>query len=182
MNTIPVESVEDPRLSAYRNLPTRKTNPAPDLFVVEGRLLVERLLNSDFEVESILMDERRESQLNHLLPDSLPVYTAPLAVLESILGFTFHQGMIACGRRKQVDFALSDLLRDNQPFLAVACINIQDSENLGGIFRNCAAFGVDLILVDDHCVDPYSRRVLRVSMGAAFEVANLTDQGTAIRT
>ncbi len=36
--------------------------------------------------------------------------------------------------------------------------------------RNAAAFGVDAVLVGPHAADPFSRRVLRVSMGAAFRM------------
>jgi tRNA G18 (ribose-2'-O)-methylase SpoU len=56
------------------------------------------------------------------------------------------------------------------PALVVACIDIHDPTNLGGILRNCAAFGVDGVLLSARCADPFSRRVLRVSMGTAFKL------------
>jgi len=48
---------------------------------------------------------------------------------------------------------------------------INDFENLGSIFRNCAAFGVDAVLLDPRCADPLYRRSVRVSMGNVFGVA-----------
>ena len=47
---------------------------------------------------------------------------------------------------------------------------IQDPENLGGILRNCAAFGVDLVVIGENSADPLSRRVLRVSMGTVLKL------------
>jgi tRNA G18 (ribose-2'-O)-methylase SpoU len=43
-----------------------------------------------------------------------------------------------------------------------------DPDNMGGLIRLCAGFGVGALLLGSDCSDPYSRRVLRVSMGAAF--------------
>ncbi len=46
---------------------------------------------------------------------------------------------------------------------------MQDPENLGSILRIAAALGIALVL-GTGCCDPFSRRVLRVSMGAALQV------------
>ncbi len=45
---------------------------------------------------------------------------------------------------------------------------MQDPENLGAILRLSGAFGVDAVLLGPDCPNPFSRRVLRVSMGAGF--------------
>ena len=42
---------------------------------------------------------------------------------------------------------------------------VNDPENLGAIFRNCAALGVDGVLFGAAAGDPLYRRVVRVSMG-----------------
>ncbi len=54
--------------------------------------------------------------------------------------------------------------------MVVVCAAIQDPENLGGILRNCAAFGVDLVVIGENSADPLSRRVLRVSMGTVLKL------------
>jgi tRNA G18 (ribose-2'-O)-methylase SpoU len=52
----------------------------------------------------------------------------------------------------------------------VVCPRILDPTNLGGIVRNCCAFGVDALVLGAGCADPFSRRVVRVSMGAALKL------------
>jgi tRNA G18 (ribose-2'-O)-methylase SpoU len=47
---------------------------------------------------------------------------------------------------------------------------LNDFENLGALFRNAAAFGVDAVLLDPECADPLYRRSVRVSMGHALRV------------
>ena len=42
---------------------------------------------------------------------------------------------------------------------------LNDPENLGLIARSARAFGVDALLLDPTCIDPYYRRTVRVSMG-----------------
>ena len=42
---------------------------------------------------------------------------------------------------------------------------LNDKENLGAIARAARAFGIDGLLIDPTCTDPYSRRTVRVSMG-----------------
>jgi tRNA G18 (ribose-2'-O)-methylase SpoU len=47
---------------------------------------------------------------------------------------------------------------------------LNDFENLGALFRNAAAFGVDAVLLDPQCADPLYRRSVRVSMGHVLRV------------
>ncbi|HET6884353.1 MAG TPA: RNA methyltransferase, partial [Pirellulales bacterium] len=42
--------------------------------------------------------------------------------------------------------------------------------NLGAILRISAALGADAVVLGRRCADPFSRRVLRVSMGAALRL------------
>jgi tRNA G18 (ribose-2'-O)-methylase SpoU len=47
---------------------------------------------------------------------------------------------------------------------------LNDFENIGGLFRNAAAFGVGAVLLDPRCADPLYRRSVRVSMGHVLQV------------
>jgi tRNA G18 (ribose-2'-O)-methylase SpoU len=47
---------------------------------------------------------------------------------------------------------------------------VNDHENLGALFRNAAALGVDAILLAPGCADPLYRRSVRVSMGHVLRV------------
>jgi tRNA G18 (ribose-2'-O)-methylase SpoU len=54
--------------------------------------------------------------------------------------------------------------------LLAVCPNVSDPENIGALIRLCAGFGLTGLLLGPGCADPFSRRVLRVSMGTAFSV------------
>ena len=47
---------------------------------------------------------------------------------------------------------------------------VNDHENLGSLFRNAAALGVDAVLLAPGCADPLYRRSVRVSMGHVLRV------------
>jgi tRNA G18 (ribose-2'-O)-methylase SpoU len=167
---IPVLSLDDTRLSPYRDLPKANHTALSGRFVVEGRLLVERLLASQYAVESVVVDESRLSLLPQNIPADVPVYVLHGGAVEQLIGFNFHRGVLACGRRATRQDILRLSLRDSESATLVVCVDIQDPTNLGGILRNCAAFGVKAVLLSRQCADPFSRRVLRVSMGSVFQL------------
>ncbi len=45
---------------------------------------------------------------------------------------------------------------------------IQDAGNVGAIVRSAGAFGIAEIVLDRHCADPWSPKVLRAAMGGHF--------------
>jgi tRNA G18 (ribose-2'-O)-methylase SpoU len=52
--------------------------------------------------------------------------------------------------------------------LVVGLSAIANHDNMGGIFRNSAAFGIDGVLIDSASCDPLYRKAIRVSAGAAL--------------
>ncbi len=51
--------------------------------------------------------------------------------------------------------------------------SVRDPGNLGTILRNAVAFGIDHLILSSDCVDIYSPKVVRSSMGAIFKL-NIT--------
>ena len=59
------------------------------------------------------------------------------------------------------------------------CPKLSDPENLGAIARIGDVFGIDAILAGPECPDPFSRRVLRVSMGSILRVPVIVSERLA---
>ncbi len=57
-----------------------------------------------------------------------------------------------------------------QRAMVVVLFGIANHDNMGGIFRNAAAFGADAVILDAACCDPLYRKAIRVSVGAALTV------------
>ena len=163
-----IASLDDPRLAPYRQLKQTNATRWSEHFVAEGEKLVTRLLASGLTVRSLLVGQCHAPRFDETICPQAPVYVVPDAWVPEIVGFNFHRGVLACGTRPRRR-TLADLPRppDLRSTLVV-CPNVQDPENLGAILRLGGAFGVDGVLVGADCPNPFSRRVLRVSMGAAF--------------
>jgi tRNA G18 (ribose-2'-O)-methylase SpoU len=168
MAIIAIESLDDPRLAPYRTLKATNETRRSGQFVAEGEKLARRLLASDFTLHSLLVSERYLTSFQDAASVPTDVLVVPDAWVERIVGFNFHRGILACGLRKPSP-DLATLCQARQARLTlVVCPNVQDPENLGAIVRTSWALGVDGVVLGADCCDPFARRVLRVSMGAAF--------------
>jgi len=86
-----------------------------------------------------------------------------------VVGFPIHRGILALVRRpeRSAEAVIAGL---PARALVVALVGVANHDNMGGVFRNAAAFGADAVLLDDTCCDPLYRKAIRVSVGAALTV------------
>ena len=52
----------------------------------------------------------------------------------------------------------------------LALFGIGNHDNMGGLFRNAAAFGAGAVLLAQDCCDPLYRKAIRVSVGATLTI------------
>ncbi len=172
-NTERVRDLDDPRLTPYRNLRARSTGEASaaaqELFIAEGRLVVQRLLQSDYEVLSLVVAVEMDAWLaEQPIGQATQVLRVSNDQIRQLVGFDFHRGIMACAKRRPPR-TTSELpqLAAGQTLLALC--DICDAENIGSLIRTATAFGVRDILLTAASADPFSRRALRVGMGAALK-------------
>jgi tRNA G18 (ribose-2'-O)-methylase SpoU len=171
MPRIPVHSIDDPRLAPYRELNQRNLTRQSGLFIAEGDKVTERLIASRFPVDSLLVEADWAERLEPRLLPQTPIYVAERNLLKATIGFNFHRGVLGCGRRlagPSIDEIAN--ASDYRRATILVCPDVQDPTNLGSINRSAAAFGCASLVLGSQCADPFSRRVLRVSMGAALHL------------
>lgn len=171
MPIIRIKQLSDSRLSVYRNL--RQTNLVRQSghFIAEGWRVVERLLNSPFEVQSLLLNEKRAEALADQIDIKTDLFVLPQKEASQLIGFPFHDGVLACAKRLE-NPSLGSIINQQagkNPIL-VCCPKITAPDNLGSLIRLGASFGVQGILLGPGSVDPYIRRTIRVSMGTFFNL------------
>src|SRR5205085_3170512 len=102
--------------------------------------------------------------------EDVAVYVMELSELSKLTGFPFFQGVLAVGRIPR-RLTLDSLLANSPvPRLFVAIDALTSAENVGLIVRNCAAFGVQALIIDDSSASPFLRRAVRNSMGTIFKL------------
>lgn len=174
MQRIEINQLDDARIAAYVRLKDKDRVQRFGRFICEGKWLVDRVLASRYEVESLLLEPKLVDRYAADLAAGTQIFVAPLNVIESIVGFNFHRGALACARRPAA--AGLQAWPSLRPPRAVVCVDIQNPDNLGGILRNCAAFGVQDVVLLGSCADPFSRRVLRVSMATVLRLNLYVEQ------
>jgi tRNA G18 (ribose-2'-O)-methylase SpoU len=171
---IEIDDPEDPRIESYRDVRERDLVGRAGLFIAEGQVVVEKLIGSaEYRPQSMLIAAKRVQMLGPLLtplPDEVPVFIAAQPVLDAIAGFAMHRGILAIGRRLATPTADELLTSLRGPADVLLLSGIANHDNLGGIFRNAAAFGAAAVLLDPDCCDPLYRKAIRVSVGAALLV------------
>ncbi|CAH1661928.1 TrmH family RNA methyltransferase [Chelatococcus asaccharovorans] len=169
---IPVRDPDDPAIADYRAVRERDLVGRGARFIAEGEVVLAVLRRQpDFTVESLLISDKRLPTFDATAwPDAIPIFVAGQPVMDDIAGFHIHRGLLAIGRRVATP-SVRDLIAQLPPAATVVgLVGIANHDNMGGVFRNAAAFGADAVLLDGTCCDPLYRKAIRVSVGGSFVV------------
>jgi tRNA G18 (ribose-2'-O)-methylase SpoU len=164
-------TADDPRVVDYRGVSEPALLRSRHLFIAEGRIVVTRVIaEGRWRIRSVLVSAaaRRdlEPSLDRLAAD-VPIFVCPAANFLEITGHDFHRGCLALVERG-TERVLGDVLAEAR--LAVVLEGVGNPDNVGGVFRNAAAFGVDAVILSPACCDPLYRKAIRTSMGATLRL------------
>lgn len=186
-----IKDMDDPRLDVYARLTDvqlrSKSEPEQGVLIAESAKVIDRALDAGLQPISLLVGEdqlEKEAQLierfgsydfaekngdaSHTkLTTNAPVLVAPNSELEKLTGFKLTRGALAAFVRPTLPDP-THLLADARRIAVLE--DITNHTNVGAIFRNAAALGLDAVLITPGCYDPFYRRAVRVSMGTVFQV------------
>jgi tRNA G18 (ribose-2'-O)-methylase SpoU len=169
-----IDDPADPRVEPFRNVRDRDVAGRLGGFIAEGEVVLRVLARSRLHrPRAILVAARRVEGLAPLLaqfPPDTPTYAAGPAAMDEIAGFHIHRGILAFGERAAEPAAEALLAQIQGQARVIALFGVANHDNLGGVFRNAAAFGAAAVLLDATCCDPLYRKAIRVSVGAALLV------------
>jgi len=171
MTVVRIECASDARAAAYRDLSDGELLRSRGVFVAEGRLVVRRLIDDPrYTIESLLLNE---SALRDLEPaiarlDSVvPVLVCRTDAFAQLTGYNIHRGCLALVRRPPPT-ATTSLIASAAWLIVLE--GVTNADNVGGVFRNAAAFDADGVLLSPTTCDPLYRKAIRTSMAAALRV------------
>ena len=137
MPMIPVESLDDPRLDAYRNLKDRTLASMGDLFIAESEHVARRLIEADnHQTVSVLAAENRAHAIAPLMPPGVPLYVGSKELLSGVVGYRFHSGVLAVGRRPSnpTIASLFEHQPNNSALLALSSVSVRAIHTGAGPF------------------------------------------------
>ncbi len=168
-----IMSIGSQGLEYYSTLRRPLEHYEKGIFVIEGDKVVKRFFESQLELVSVLLTEGMFEAYRESIEkrnEAVIVYIAKKELLMHIVGFKYHQGIMAVGRVPQLLSVKNLMDLSTEPLLIVALDRLESAENTGVLVRNCAACGVNGLLVGETSADPYLRRAVRNSMGTVFRV------------
>jgi len=184
---MPIERVSgtgDSRVAEYRRMSDPELVRRCGLFVAEGRLVVRRLLDDGrYRVRSLLVNDAALRSLAPVIAriePSTKIYVCAADDFIHITGHDIHRGCLALVERPAAA-VVDDLLAPARRLVILE--GVANADNLGGVFRNAAGFGVDAVVLGPGCCDPLYRKAIRTSMAATLRVpfATLADWPQALR-
>nr|AGC72551.1 putative rRNA methylase [uncultured bacterium A1Q1_fos_862] len=182
---ITIDDPQDPRLDDYRHLTDASARRAIEMegaahgiFIAEGPVALEQLYASGLPIRSVLMTPSRAASMPPP-PAGVPLLVAPRPVVAAVAGYDVHRGVLSAAERPRPSRP-DDVVSTAQRVLVLE--GVSDNENVGSLFRNAAALGIDALLLDPACTDPYYRRSIRVSSGWSIRLphSRVTDTRQAL--
>jgi len=162
---------DDPRVAPYRSVSEPELLRAHGLFVAEGRLVVQRVIESGrFHVRSVLVNDAAWRALEPAcrgMASDVDVYLGSPRDFEDLTGYDVHRGCLALVERPEP--ILLDAILPSARFVVVL-EQVTNADNVGGVFRNAGAFGADAVLLSPGTCDPLYRKAIRTSMAATLRV------------
>ncbi|MBN2440119.1 MAG: RNA methyltransferase [Spirochaetales bacterium] len=185
-------------LAIYKNIKDKNLKDR-NIFIGEGRYVVERMVNSHCSILSIVCIPDNKQYFTKLVQDTCPVIAKSKEELSHLTGFKFHRGVLAAAQRPQrrdlAAFLTTLQVRSLQAktlhtrtlpesTLLIALPSLAEAENIGSIIRSAVAFSFQGILMGPGCIDPFSRKAIRCSMGTLFEIPLISfpDHSSALST
>ena len=165
-----IHSADDRRIAMYHALPKSQFAAESGLFITEGDKVTEQMFGSRFRPHSLLLEPTELERFQHLAGPDLPLYVVQRELMSATVGYKFHRGVMGCGYRGNLALLNEVVPPAPDRCLLAVCPELHDPTNLGTIIRTALAFRVDALLLGPGCADPLSRRVIRVSIGAALHL------------
>lgn len=166
-----INRADDPRVVPYRDVRDGDLLRDRGLFIAEGRLVVRRVIDDGrYRVQSVLVNDAALTDLSSTFDAAardVPIFVCATEDFLGIAGYDVHRGCLALVERPPAT-PVDDVLASAATIVVLE--GVSNADNVGGVFRNAAAFGARGVLLSPTCCDPLYRKAIRTSMGAALRV------------
>ena len=172
---IEITDYNDPRLDVYARLNETQLRhyyePNGGLLITESPKVTERALAAGCKPVSALVESSQAvgeaAPILEKLPSDLPVFTGSSDTIRKLTNIPMTRGLLCCMMRPALQ-KVEDLIAGMRRIAVLE--NVTNPTNVGAIIRSAAALGMEAVLLNHACSDPFYRRAARVSMGTVFQV------------
>lgn len=147
------------QIKLITSLTQKKYRKQHQLFIAEGKKVIEELLQSNFELESLFVT-------NDKIFTSVPKDKINAITISEIKKISVLATANDCLALFKIPVEREMTLKG----LVLALDDIRDPGNLGTIIRLCDWFGIETLLCSDETVDVYNPKVVQATMGSISRV------------
>ncbi len=170
-----ITSKANPTVVKISKLVNKKFRKEERLFTLDGVKLFFEAYNFGAEIKYVILSNETAisdeiiEKIKLLKAFGTQILCVSEAVFAKLTEETAPQGIITVCSFLKIHNYTDEILNVGEEKI-MAFESIRDPGNLGTIIRNAAAFGIDRLVLSSDCVDLYSQKVLRATMGAIFKV------------
>ncbi|BCY27482.1 TrmH family RNA methyltransferase [Flavobacterium okayamense] len=149
------------QIKLITSLTQKKYRKQHQLFIAEGKKVIDELLQSNFELESLFVTNDKlfttisESKINAITPNELKKISVLTTANDCLAVFKIKMPIASENKIEGLVLALDD---------------IRDPGNVGTIIRLCDWFGIETLLCSEGTVDVYNPKVVQATMGSISRV------------
>lgn len=167
-----ITSAANPIIKNIQALQNKKSERKKQgLFIIEGIRSINEI-PQDYEIDTLVMSDLFDESLLKV-SSTRNTLLVPSELFKSMSDTQTPQGVLALVKMKSLK--LEDVQVKADGFYLML-ENLQDPGNLGTIIRSAYGFGVDAIFLTKGCVDLYSPKTIRSTMGASLHVPIVIDE------
>lgn len=165
-----INSLQNKTIKNAAKLSEKKYRQQTGLFMLEGIKLVQELVDSSWQIDSVFIDKNLTLStdfLSELNTRCANLYYVTPEIIAKISDVSSAQGIVAVAHMHNHP-AEGCSLGEHDTVLLLE--NIQDPGNIGTIIRTAVATGVSAVIMTVDCADIYSPKVVRSSMGGLLRM------------
>ncbi len=158
-----IESDANPKVQQLQGLlHSRKKRKESDVFVLESpKVIREYLEKRPQDIVAIICAE--SDVFTH---EKIPVWVMKNSVFDRLASTVSPQKLMALCHKPA--WKMKPVVTGASRFFLLD--GVRDPHNLGAVLRNMKAFGVDVLLLSEDCVDVFHPKVCRAAAGAVLSI------------
>ena len=171
-----IQSKSNSTVTELSKLLNKKYREQRKLFLCDGIKLFLEAVEFNADIKYIILENN--TAFSNEIVQKIKECVEKGAIILCVEGYIFAkmtsenspQGIITvCGFYDKMHSFLANA-ENNENDSIIMLQSIRDPGNMGTIMRNAVALGIDRLVLSSDCVDIYSPKVIRASMGAIFKI------------
>ena len=152
-------------IKKIKSLHSKKGRELHNLILIEGKRLINQVINSHFNIDKVWMTEdfkNKNLDMKEAL-HNINFEIIPENEIKKISSTKNSSGILGIVR-----IPINDIKKMNERIIILD--GISDPGNLGTILRTANWFGIRNVVLSEGCVDQYNTKVIRSAMGSHFSM------------